>query len=176
MYLEPAVNYTRPSFSKREAGCVSFAKPLWQEIPKESKPSKVRNARSLGLLYERKVLKFLTNNYPLFVSHLPFYFNGSCSSGKAIPDGVAFSFDLSIITIVEVKLSHGTDGWHQLTNLYLPIVRKSFPKLIVKRLEITRSPDMTISLPGAALLLNDFKSFFNSKEGVDTLGVYSWRR
>lgn len=165
--FDPAV--TRPTFAVRKAGTVRWARPLWRS--RDSATSRARNARAAGLRYEAKVIKKLEERYDNFWPHLQFSFDGSASRGTAIPDGLFF-FPNRLV-ILEIKLKHSADAWHQLTQLYLPIVQASFPRKHISLLEVTRFYDPSVVLPGSSILVEDLDFFLREPRSI--LGVYSWR-
>jgi hypothetical protein len=106
-----------------------------------------RPGAKAGLIYEAKVLAALRAK-PGFIAHLPFCFNEGEGKKYAIPDGLLFSRDFSEVCVVEIKIRHTADAYHQLNDFYIPIVHRAFGgALRVFGLEICKNYDPLIRLP-----------------------------
>jgi hypothetical protein len=90
----------------------------------------------------------------------------------AITDGVIFDFATNTICVVEVKLRHSGDAWHQLNGFYLPIVQKAFPSRRVRALEIVKYYDPEVFLPGECELICDVNEWLADSKSY---GVMVWR-
>lgn len=89
-----------------------------------------RGARGQGLRYEAKARAILEHSFRGFFVAQPWveFTNGDSRPRLCQPDGLLFNFHRGTIVIVEMKLKHTSDAYFQLTQLYLPVVKKMFPK------------------------------------------------
>lgn len=142
---------SRPVYFKRQVGRVSrswIGSPFAQPISRPRKQSK-----KLGISYEKKVSAQLSQIYgDLFLPQICFQFEDSSrlnlgKSQSCYIDGILFSRDWKSAILVEIKLRHSADAFHQLWNFYRPIVQKAFPSLEIGCLEICRWYDPSIVLP-----------------------------
>ncbi len=139
-------------------------------------------AARMGLRFEAKVLAELSRRYPrTFCSGVPFSFtelsvNGTYSRpSTAIPDGLLLAPNSRALCIVEIKLRHTGDAWHQLNRFYLPILRKCFPRALHLRvLEICANYDPGIKLPGGTSILGDVEDIWDTP--TSTHPVLLWDR
>lgn len=130
-------------------------------------------AMKRGLKFEAHVNKRLTEDllfHKLILQpHLRFDLNGSMQS--AFPDALIQHNDEWIL--VEIKLRHTYDGYNQLTHLYYPVLRKIFPEMKIRRLEICKTYDPFVQLPEKVVLEKDLYAFLDRKD--DAYGVLIWR-
>lgn len=165
---EPQQAWRRPY--KRSAGCVARSTAMWQRTP--PKASGRTWAQKAGLRYERKALLHLASQHPNFIDHLPFVYISEGDRKTAIPDGICFAKDLDHLTIIEIKLKHTDEAWHQLNLLYLPVVQRAFPSHKIKLLEVVRWYEPTTELPGKTLQVIDAGMHFESSDF--DYGIYIW--
>lgn len=138
-------------------------------------PKGKTQAQRAGLRYEAKVIKHLSELLPHFISHLPFIFYSDGVRERCIPDGLAFSeASYPQLTVIEIKHRHTADAWFQLNNLYLPVVRKAFPRHKLKLLEVCTCFDPDISIPAVVTQVDDLREWVNEMP-TGEFGVYSWR-
>lgn len=170
-----------PQFFTRKIGAVEWAKPDWPGALRSSIGSKGRSAaQAAGIRYERKVFARLDRTFPgRFISHLPFRFKSDLCGWKekAIPDGLIISKapgEAPRVTVVEVKLRHCVDAWHQLLKVYLPIVQVAFPACRIKVLEVCKWYDPSVRLPGDFELVRDLEGF--ERRGISRYGVWVFDR
>lgn len=163
-----------PVYAKRMAGFLYSAKPNWVRLAPTSHKGKTRSQK-MGLSYERKVQRMLEKLFPHTLSNLVFEFSNQNQFGLAIPDVVVYDFESRSICVVEVKLSHTPDAWYQLTKLYGPVVAKAFPGWKIRLLEITKSFDPSVGLPGPGVWVEDLKEWLKDSGGTNSFGVYMWR-
>lgn len=143
--------------SKRTAiGVITdaYAAPdvIWSKP--ERKPSA---AMKLGLKFEAAAYKHINRqvshrcDYMRAQPHFRFELNGSTQS--IFPDAI-IGFP-SHLVIVEFKLRHTYDGWNQLNNLYAPVLRKIYPGVRLKLLEVVKYYDPGVKLRTAHKLVLD---------------------
>lgn len=103
-------------------------------------------AKKLGIRFEKQVSKSLTLLYhDRWVPQFAFRFNGK---QRAIVDGLLFDEKFQGACIVEIKLRHTGDAFHQLWNFYKPIVDFAFRGAVsLSCLEICRYYDPSVKLP-----------------------------
>lgn len=112
-----------------------------------------QQAKKAGISFEKKVCAQLSLTYPeRFISQICFKFVDSSiwnpgRSQTCYVDGLLFSADWKSVTLIEIKLRHSADAFHQLWNFYRPIVQKAWPCLQVNCLEICRWYDPAVKLP-----------------------------
>ena len=94
----------------------------------------------------------MTYDYDLFVGR------------SAIPD--ALIFDRDTLLVVEIKLRHSADAFHQLERFYLPIVRKALPHFRVVPLEIVHFYDPRVRLAKPQLILKEPSEAFSLRSHV----------
>jgi hypothetical protein len=163
---------TPPTYATRVAGNVRSAELLTFDL-NHPKGKKKTVAQKLGLAYERKALKMIENELDtLICPHPTFRYNsGHGLDQYAIPDAIYLKDE--VLTIFEIKLSHSADAWHQLNNLYKPIVQKAYPHLHINLCEVCRNYDRSIKLPRVEFV-DDLARFASSKQ--DKFGIYIWSR
>lgn len=143
------------TFTKRTAGNLTFAVPLWGVCPPVSKGQSV--AQINGLRYEAQVLRLLEDRFPLAVSHLGFRYVSDGRSYTCWPDAIVFNERLKIINVVEVKWRHTVDAWVHFKELYLPVIKKAFPSCSVHAIEVCKAYDPNVRLPGQPKIMTDLK-------------------
>lgn len=157
------------AYTKRQAGLVSQAYPLWADIPPVSHGHTV--AQLSGLRYEGKAARMLEVEFRFAVSQLAFrYTSNQLNWFKCWTDLCLFSDDMATVTIVEVKWHHTIDAWVQLRELYIPVVRKAFPRLRVQGMEVCQFYDPAVKIPGRVKLagrVNDVVDFVQGQEHSD---------
>lgn len=133
--------------TKRYAGNVTAAWPLWGELPPSSKGSTA--AQLLGLRYEGKALRYLEEYFKFFIPQLGFkYSNVDQRIYRCWVDACIFSSDFSRLTVVEIKWHHTADAWVQMRELYVPVMRVAFPDMLVQQLEVCKFYNPAVRLPG----------------------------
>ena len=143
---------------------------MWSKPPPKARGHTY--AQKAGLRYERKALQHLVSLHPNFLEHLPFLYLSEGKRKMAIPDGICFSRHLDCLTIIEIKVRHTEEAWHQLNLLYLPVVKRAFPQHKIKLLEVVRWYEPEIKLPGNTMQVIDPGMHFES-EDYD-YGIYIW--
>ena len=85
-------------------------------------------AKRSGVLYERKVHKYLRRCYGAnYISNPWLVFGDSRWNNRwCQPDGLLFNPERGLITIVECKYQHTARAWWQLFHLYQPVLSKLF--------------------------------------------------
>ena len=103
-------------------------------------------AKKLGIRFEKQVSNALSSLYhDRWVPQFSFRFNGN---QRAIVDGLLFDEKFRAAIIVEIKLRHTGDAFHQVWNFYKPIVDRAFRGAVVlSALEICRYYDPSVKLP-----------------------------
>ena len=163
------------SYFKREAGPLERAQLLLGEHSQLPRPAS--QAALNGVRYEKKVLASLLKTFGNRVLPGPvFRFKAQDGfSGRAIPDALLFSPDFRSCCVVEVKLRHTGDAWHQLNRFYLPIVRKALPWCRVCGLEITSSYDPFQNLPQRVAFVENVEGAFETREAFPPVMILTAR-
>jgi hypothetical protein len=114
---------------------------------------RARGIKRLGLAYERRVLDVLSAIYGRAFTPSPVidYLVGG-RRASAIPDGI-LRLDAQL-WILEVKLAHTPLVWPQLMERYLPLVCNLEPRVTIRTVEICRSYDPGVLLPGRHTLID----------------------
>lgn len=162
---------TPRSYFHREAASVRSAELLNFKLTHPKK--QLTTAQKAGIRYEQKVFSHLIDELPLKITfHPAFRFNnGKKYDEYAIPDALHFAAD-GTINIIEIKLTHTADAWHQLNKFYLPIIQKVYPEKKINCIEICRSYDSTIKLPSSTTIIDVLSVFCASYQ--PSYGVYIW--
>lgn len=110
-----------------------------------------------GLRYERKVIDALRRRADTRLVPGPTFRFAELRgrAGKIIPDALLFSSDWASVAVIEIKLRHSGDPWHQLYAVYIPIVRKALRSFNVVPLEICCFYDPFIKLPRPVSFLKE---------------------
>lgn len=140
----------------------------------QSKP--MTAAQKLGLKFEARVLLDFELKIENFTSHPAFKFRsaGFPYDQYAIPDGIAWSSDRSIATLIECKLRHSEDGEFQLLKRYLPIIRKIYPSVeCFNLLEVTSSFDPSVRHTRVIEQVRDPAAWVQSYH-PGLLGIHIW--
>lgn len=154
----------------REVGRVDRALALWSTIPVSSRVG-LTAAQSAGLNYEAKVFEHLEVSGELFLAHLPFSFHSGSRVNRIIPDGVMVSRTRAELYIVEVKLRHTAEAYHQL-QFYSKIIAKAFPSLKIRRLEVVKYYNPAVILPEPKTVTDNYKAWLEN--GKTDYAVYIW--
>jgi len=175
LVFDPQV-FATPSNSALGAGRASGSSRHFENVrwtsPIVRSAARPRGAKRAGLLFERKVIDVLAAIYGTSFTPAPtiqYSFRGKPKA--AILDGL-----LRIVgpegpetIIVEVKLAHTERVWDQLMGRYLPLVRALESGRRIRTVEICRSYDPAIVLPGPHTLTTSLH-----KPGTG-LEVLQWR-
>jgi hypothetical protein len=133
-------------------------------------PSRPRGAKRAGLAYEQKVADVLAAIYSTAFTRSPVIRYRSGSRGfAAIPDGILRLGDE--IFIIEVKLAHTERIWEQLIERYAPLVRILEPQRLVRTIEVCRSFDPAVVVPGPFMRINSL----HRRPQTDGLEVLQWK-
>lgn len=133
-------------------------------------------AAKLGVRFEAKVVKSLSSTYGnRFVSGLPFFFQTCSTRGRAIPDGLLFAQTSRSLVLIEVKLRHSTDAWHQLERFYLPIVSEALWPFRVSCLEICRYYDPSVRLPKKVAFVASAEEALETRECFHPVLIWDTR-
>lgn len=178
------------SYFKREVGPVARATLELGVSARLPKPSS--QAAQNGARYEKKVLDFLQKTFGNRLLPGPvFYFqewneqdlinnypNGvicTLQPKRAIPDALLFSSDFRAVCVIEVKLRHTGDAWHQLNRFYLPIVKKALPWARVCALELTSQYDPFQRLPQEVAFVENAEQAFATREAFHPVMIVTAR-
>lgn len=161
----------------REVRNVVASSPAWDlACPGTRSLRGLSPGQKAGLRYESRALEYLYR-FDLFLDHLPFNFFADGTGGRAIPDGVLLVPSTKELVVVEVKLRHTTEAWFQLNRFYVPIVQKAFPTLKVVPLELVKSYDPGVMLPGRSSVVEHLDRWLAAPKlrGEHYIGIYSGR-
>jgi hypothetical protein len=145
----------------------------WDEDYKAPAALRVRGVKRLGLQYERRVQDVLSAIYgDAFVPSpaIRYVIPAKRSApwrGVAIPDGILRLGPR--VLIVEIKFAHTERVWGQLMERYLPLVRALEPQRCPLPVEICRTYDPDVTLPGSHTLLESLHQKWTG------LGVIRWK-
>ena len=116
-------------------------------------PKRVRGTKRLGLQFERRVVDVLSAIYgDAFTPSQGIRYKVRNEPALAILDGVLRLGDQ--LVIIEVKLAHTVRVWEQLMLRYATLVRALEPQRQVRTVEVCRSYDPAVSLPGPHELIH----------------------
>lgn len=129
-------------------------------------PRARRGVKRLGIAYERRVLDVLTAIYGWSFKPSPIidYTDQDGRPTFAIPDGVLWVDGWVIV--IEVKLAHTANVWPQLMDKYLPLVKMLEPRTRIRTVEVCRSYDPGVLLPGPHTLIG---SLHRDGRGLEVL-------
>lgn len=177
--VSPSAEVCLPPRTKRVAG---HSRPRGLRLP-SSAPRNVRfggytphakgrtHAQKAGLRYERKVLDVLSSVYGRdFLPSPSILYEDSGGLHRAIPDGLLILPHLRRVIIVEVKLAHTERAWWQLFRLYSPLIVALYPGYTTRAVEICRSYDPAVTLPGPV-------SYAVKRDDLlpGMMGVWQWK-
>lgn len=164
-----------PVWFKREVGALREAHAQFGQLPRQLAPTSA--AAKKGLRFEAKVHGFLQQTYAdRFIRSLPFGFSPYAGKpGRAIPDGLLFSGDWRSVCVVEIKLRHTADAWHQLNQFYLPIVRRAWAGIRVSGLEVCAYYDPGQKLPQEVAFVNSAEAALETRECFHPLMILTER-
>lgn len=154
------VRSTPPSF---------FNRVRWSERIAPPPSSRARGSKRMGIAYEQRVADVLGAIYGTAFRRSPVisYLNRGCEN-LAIPDGVLRLN--GFVYIIEVKLTHTEAVWPQLMDRYLPLVTVLEPRSRIRTVEVCRSYDPGVLLPGPHTLIDSL----HRQEAVG-LEVLQWK-
>jgi hypothetical protein len=140
----------------------------WSDDPPH-KARRLSGVKKLGLDYERRVHDVLAAIYTVGYTPSPIIrYRVRDSRRAAIPDGILWLKDE--IIVIEVKLAHTELVWEQLVLRYAALVRVLEPRRRVRTVEICRSYDPAIVLPGPHELIDSLH-----RAGRAPLEVLRWK-
>lgn len=163
--------YMRREIARRNMLGVSSAQILWGDYDYAKKfPVPKRGARGSGISFERKVLARLERDYPGTLSSVPIrsYLGGV--KKMCILDGMVVLPDR--VVVVECKLTHCAEAWHQLRMQYFPVVQKALD-LPVCLLEVCKNYVPEVVFPEPVNVCVSFEQFLVSNV---EFGVWLWGR
>lgn len=124
--------------------------------PNFAKQKKRRcGAAGKGLKYEEQAKKYLERKLgDEFVPGPWMVFKNDFGERWCQPDGLWIDPVRGRITIIEIKYAHSVAAWHQLWQLYMPVVKAAFDRAPweYRAVEIVRWYDSTLNFPGPANL------------------------
>lgn len=134
----------------------------------------VTSSQKAGLRYERRVLDVLSAIYEKAFTPSPMIvYEQHGERRRAIPDGV-LRIDESVV-IVEVKLAHTAGAWTQLMDLYVPLISMIEPRAHLRPVEVCRSYDPAVVLPGSHELIESLHTSRASCARRDRMEVLRWK-
>lgn len=170
----PASGSLVHSYFKREVGQLARAYLQWGQCSQLPRPTS--QAALNGARYEKKVLGLLSRSFSNRILPGPvFSFEQGGKKLRAIPDALIFSQDFKSCCVVEVKLRHTGDAWHQLNKFYLPIVRAALPWARVCGMEITSSYDPFQHLPQQVSFVESAEQALATREAFHPVWILTAR-
>ena len=162
--------HSRTSF--RPAGLVEWAK-LSLSAPRWWSPRRAKGRRAQGIRYEKKVHEVLSRRLGAKYVPNPWFVFGTSEPGPprwCQPDGLVINIPRGMVTIIEVKYQHVGDAWHQLRELYCPVVARAFgPGCKVGVVEVTKWYDPATRFPEPITLVRNVEDIDARKFGVHIL-------
>lgn len=133
---------------------------------RKNRPTQAQRA---GIRYERRAQEYLLELYPH--SYVPspwlsFRLHKEPCLRFCQPDGIIIDVEKSTITIVEIKLRHMAEAYTQVNGIYLPVLRKIFPRFFFKQVEMTRWYDPAAHFPVPVQLLSGIDLASHARFGV----------
>jgi len=149
-----------PPRNFRQLLCPPASARLSLRAPVFSGKVKRSAAQSRGIRYEKKVQKYLLEQFEDFYLPSPwlhFREEGQEDFRWAQPDGLLIDGIKGIINIVEIKYSHTADAWWQVRRLYLPVLQKLFPPTLwrYEALEVVKWYDSDTIFPEKVQLVDN---------------------
>lgn len=137
--------------------------------------SPLTDAQRAGLRYERRVKEKLLLHAVAFGVELGPWFEVLTLPGRRLCQADALLLDP--LTVIEVKNHHDTRAYHQLTNLYGPVVEHIY-KMAPKLLEITSSFDPAVAWPErdqwkTIFSFDDFYEWL--RDPRDRFAIFQWK-
>lgn len=162
--------YIRGSVRSRVGENPLWARIAWTDYDYALRfPVPKKGSKGQGIRFEKKVNQKLVEEYPGYVPSLPLAFAVSGSGKKmAIPDGVLVTE--KEIVVVEIKLRHCAEAWHQLRRLYFPLIEAATgrsPRL----LEICQNYTPGLDFPEPFVVTTGLEQFLATEA---RLGVWLW--
>lgn len=146
---------------------------------------RARGRKRAGLIYENQVLAHLREIYSAELVRSPwirYWRTDARDPGLCQPDALFVDTERAAIVTFEVKLKHTPDSWHQLHQLYRPVLNKLFrageegaPRWHFQAITVVKIFDPSQRYPGPVRFVHDIgdrEAFaWPSKE----TGVYIYR-
>lgn len=134
--------------------------------------------RRRGLVFEHNVQESLVSHYPDFYVPNPWIrlrLRSQRNHKFYQPDGLYLDFNRRFCIIVEVKLSHTSDAWWQVTKQYVPAIQHIFLGWDIAVVEICCGYDPHVIFPVdistvysiAHVQPGQFRFFLSRKRGKD---------
>lgn len=127
---------------KRKKSIRKLRAANWVAKPKFIDDEKPTGIKATGLVYERSVLKWITDLYEgeATVMLNPWIkYTDANGMGWCSPDAVVIPNDNSPPVIFEVKLTVTDDAIKELDNLYAPLLRKLLGVRKIKRVQVAHN-------------------------------------
>ena len=133
-------------------------------------------ARKNGVKYERTAQEYLLRAFPdryLPSPWIAFRLRGETSTRYCQPDGLVFDWPRHVVTVVEIKYRHTDVAYHQVTELYLPVLRHLFARCSFQYrcCEMVRWFDPANYFPGSIAMVSDISLTPQHK-----FGVFIWKK
>lgn len=116
----------------------------------------VRERQRLGLRYERVVLTNIAKYLPEVLGGPWIRFRAERENGVCQPDGLWYNGGGRAL-VIEVKLTHTLDAWHQLRGKYVPVTRALYGIGEVQILNVVRAFDRSIPWPEDQLMFDNME-------------------
>jgi len=175
MTLDP---FAEVPIAVRRSPSTSYRNVRWSDAASVMPFQRKRHhgAKKLGVEYEQRVCDVLEAIYGEAFVRAPAirYFTNN-GPKAAILDGLLRLDDQ--VLIIEVKLAHTERVWEQLMDRYLPLVGALEPGATIRPVEICRSYDPAVRLPGLHTLITSIheNGLWPGRAPCVGLEVLRWR-
>lgn len=133
-------------------------------------------ARKNGVKYERTAQEYLLGAFRgqyLPSPWLAFRLRDEAHTRFCQPDGLVFDWTRHAILVVEIKYRHTPEAWHQVTQLYLPVLRHLFRncQFQFRCCEVVRWYDPATYFPAPFAMVSD-----PALTPLNKFGVFIWKK
>lgn len=129
--------------------------------------SQPKGVRAAGIRYEHRGQAYLLRDHP--DTYLPSIWFSFWEGDQrwCQPDGLIVNLEAGKITVIEFKLKHTPKAWWQVTDLYLPVVKKFFGDgWSYAGCEVCKWFDPAVAFPGPYVRTRDVDSLESGSFGV----------
>lgn len=151
---------------------------LMAEPPQFARASRLpRNqARKNGVKYERTAQEYLLRAFHgryLPSPWLAFRVRNESRHRFCQPDGLVFDWQRHVLLVLEIKYQHTEEAWHQVHDLYLPVLRHLFRncRFQYRACEVVKWYNPAAYFPAPIALVSE-----PTLTPVNKFGVFIWKK